>query len=320
MGLRRAGLIAVAALAACDFPRPADVGPGAGDGGLRDGAQTGDGAQNGDGPTGTPMLGQFATFGAGISHARSFHGHAVLGNRLTLFTGVDASATPPTSIEQSTIGANNDLGQFGLTSSSVADPGTGQGVAVIGTEVFLVGGESGTTLVSSDQIQAAPTTGGNTVGSFSFISPTLVTSRDGNGLVVTSKFMYVIGGEHIVTGSTSYLSSTERASITSGSPGAFSTVSGVSLGTARGQFALVHTGQFVYVIGGTNGSSSALDSVERAPINSDGTLGLFAQIATVTLTGRRFSHSSAVLGNYVYAIGGSDGTSQLGTVDASPLD
>jgi Kelch motif protein len=305
MGVRGVGLLAITALAGCSFPRPADVGPG-GDGGPGDGTQTGDGASGSDGSTGTPALGPFAIFGGGLLHGRSFHAHGVFNNKVSVFSGVDDSATAPTSIEQAAIGANDNLGAFQFNNNPVADPATGQGLVVLGNVVFLIGGESGTSLNATDQIQEAAINASGTLGTFSFATPTLVTSHDGNGAVLTSKFVYVIGGERFVSGSgTTYLATVERSSITTGTLGSFSQVSGVALGTGRGQHSIVQTASFVYVIGGTNGSSSALTSVERAAINADGTLGTFTTLSSHLVKGR-LSHAAVVLDNAIYVIGGRD--------------
>src|SRR5262249_5990363 len=86
-----------------------------------------------------------------------------------------------------------------------------------------------------------------------------------------------------------------------------SQVASPALITGRGQHAIVQTASFVYVIGGANANTSALTSVERAPINADGTLGTFTTLTSQLVKGR-LSHAAGVLGDSIYVIGGRDGS------------
>jgi hypothetical protein len=67
--------------------------------------------------------------------------------------------------------------------------------------------------------------------------------------------------------------------------------------------AAVVIGSYVYVIAGT-GFSSSLTSVERAPINADGSLGSFALLGGAQLGTGRYNHAAVVIGGYLYVVGG----------------
>lgn len=73
----------------------------------------------------------------------------------------------------------------------------------------------------------------------------------------------------------------------------------------------------VYFAGGNSGTS-ALSSVYTAPINSDGTLGLWA--ATTSLPGPLRYSQALVTNKRVYLIGGHDGTSYLSTTYNAPIN
>src|SRR6185369_5521969 len=59
----------------------------------------------------------------------------------------------------------------------------------------------------------------------------------------------------------------------------------------------------VYVVGGS-GTDGALNSVERAAINADGTIRTFTLVADVTLTEARARHTATVIGSSLFVIGG----------------
>ena len=128
----------------------------------------------------------------------------------------------------------------------------------------------------------------------------------GHGTVVVNNSIYVIGGQD----GNQFLAEVEQATINDdGSLGAFSVLPDVSLVTARSEFATVVIGNYAYVLGGSGGAG--LTSVERAPINSDNTLGPFTILPDVMLTQPRVESTAAVVGDYLYMIGGS-GSGSIG--------
>jgi Stigma-specific protein, Stig1 len=78
-----------------------------------------------------------------------------------------------------------------------------------------------------------------------------------------------------------------------------------SLGTARVNAASVNTGAWLYLFGGADASGAALDSIERAMINADGTLGAF-QTSTVGLGAPREGAATIRVGGFVYLLGGAE--------------
>jgi hypothetical protein len=154
-----------------------------------------------------------------------------------------------------------------------------------------------------------------TLGAF-IVDPNeqLMSASDGHAAVVVGSSLYIIGG---VNGTPT--SRIERASLqANGLLGAFAD-SGVALEVPRFQPGAVVIGDYLYVIGGANGSGSPLDSVERAQINSDGTLGSFFS-AGVSLKTASSAHTLSVIGNYVYVFGGYYGKSAyLGRIERAQI-
>jgi N-acetylneuraminic acid mutarotase len=82
----------------------------------------------------------------------------------------------------------------------------------------------------------------------------------------------------------------------------FATVADVSLTTARRGHASVVIGNYLYIVGGFG--DSPLNSIERAIIHADGSLGPFSPVPEVSLATARYGHTATVVGSYLYVIGG----------------
>jgi N-acetylneuraminic acid mutarotase len=127
--------------------------------------------------------------------------------------------------------------------------------------------------------------------------------------------LYMIGGSN----SNGYIDSVEWAGLgADGMPGEWKKTR--SLSTPRGYSAAVAYNRHVYVIGGAHGKHGAdlLNTVERARINSDGTLGRW-KIERERLFSARRGVSAIVSGGYVYAIGGYNGEF-LDTVERAKIN
>jgi N-acetylneuraminic acid mutarotase len=197
-------------------------------------------------------------------------------------------------------------------------PTTGYSAHVIGNAVYIVGGGNGQ--YTSD-VERATINADGTLGSFTFVPGlTLTFPRGFHTGTVIGNFLYVVGG----TQGTAYLDSVDRATINAdGTLGAFDIVPNVNLHTARGSHTAAVIGAYLYVFGGVGNSSTPpgveLDSVERAPIAADGSLGAFEVVAAVTLATARGGHTTDVIGNTVYVIGGGDGTYPLANVEQAAI-
>jgi Kelch motif protein len=309
----------IVTLLGCEFPRPADVltGDGGNPGDDAGSGSGGDGGGSGDGGT-TPTLGTFATVsGVTLTTKRSFHGHAILNGRLTVFSGISDAAIP-TTIEQAKINADDSLADFSTSTNQMIDGGTGIGIAVVGTALYAVGGEVGNGDTTTE-FQRATINASGTLGTFSVPTQTLSQSRTGEGMLVTNAFVYAIGGVHIQPGSTTHLASIERASYTGSTLNSFQNVSGVSLAVPSSQYASVVVKNFIYVIGGTSTGNNEIDNVQRATINTDGTITTFTDTSNHLVT-PRLSTTAVVFDSAVYVIGGRGSGDGIDTVERATIN
>jgi N-acetylneuraminic acid mutarotase len=138
----------------------------------------------------------------------------------------------------------------------------------------------------------------------------LTTPRRHHATAVVGNYLYVLGGDES--------GSVERAAIQAdGSLGAFSQVIGRSLRAPRTSHTTTALQDQLYVFGGSGSSGS---SIERATMNADGSLGPFAVIDNITLRIGRAQHASAIVGDYLYILGGSSPDSlELSSVERADV-
>lgn len=135
-------------------------------------------------------------------------------------------------------------------------------------------------------------------------APSLNSARAGTAVVQRHGVIHVLGG---IDGSR-FLNTTEQSRIND--DGSLSTWTAAQpMNEARGFFDAAVHGDYVYAVGGANGpnGSRLLNSVERAPILADGTLGPW-QREQHTLNYPRRCSKVVVVGNTLYALGGYGGT------------
>jgi len=133
--------------------------------------------------------------------------------------------------------------------------------------------------------------------------PPMQTPRSGAAAVEIDGVIHLIGG---VDGKR-FLRSSEYIRV--GEQGNLSAwVQGPELNTERGFFSAVRHKNFVYVVGGGQGDYGKilLDSIERAEIQPDGTLGSWTTEQFRLNTKRRCT-KLAVIGNHLYVFGGFSG-------------
>jgi len=129
-------------------------------------------------------------------------------------------------------------------------------------------------------------------------------ARAGSAMVVHNNFIYMIAG---VDGR-NFLRSTEYAPIlVNGQVGEWKM--GSALVMDRGFTEAIVRNGYVYVVGGGNGPNGKhlLQTVERAKINDDGSLGQWRLESSQTILPRRCT-KLALVGDYLYSFGGYGGT------------
>jgi Kelch motif len=153
-------------------------------------------------------------------------------------------------------------------------------------------------------------------------SPTLQTQRWGSGGITTADRVWIIGG--VAQSDESPLASIEEAHIEGdGALRGFQTLPG-ALTHARGWTSATRVGNFVYVIGGRNAAVTSEPTIERAPINADGSLGAFSVVPDLSLLTPRYAHQIVVLGGWLYVLGGYSGNwcgpaLKLASIERAPI-
>ena len=133
------------------------------------------------------------------------------------------------------------------------------------------------------------------------------------GVAVSGNYLYALGGHYrdYYYGS-GYQDSVERSAINAdGSLGPWQGAG--TMTTPRAFFATVAVGGYLYAIGGTSSDGIWLNTIERAAINADGSLGPWQVISM--MTSPRSHHAAVAVNGYLYILGGWNGSSVLDSVE-----
>ncbi|MFQ5454744.1 MAG: Kelch repeat-containing protein [Nitrospirota bacterium] len=134
----------------------------------------------------------------------------------------------------------------------------------------------------------------------------LSVSRSGACGVSVNGFIYVMGGVEANTSGKGFLVSGEYTRIRSnGELEEWKTLP--SLNVPRGFMGCVEANGYIYVIGGSNfeNGMNLLNSVEKAHINKDGSLGAWS--LTTPMRTRRRGVTTVSINGYIYSLGGYNG-------------
>lgn len=257
-------------------------------------------------PDGT--LGAFTIYGQTLTSSRTGATSAVVGASLYVLGGIVAG-TVSNSIEVAPIAPDGTLGAFApVTSSSLADPRAGAAAAVIGTYLYVIGGESSAALKT---IERAPIDGTGALGTFTLVSPIpLVIARAYPSVAVLGNALYVIGGGDAA--GTAPVVTIERSDINpDGTLAGFAIASNAQLRVARFSFSTVLVGNQMYALGGAGYHGNNTIGVEHASINGGGSLSSFTLPASIALPAARNAQLTATIGNAVYQLGGAMGATEV---------
>ena len=190
--------------------------------------------------------------------------------------------------------------------------------------VYEIGGNEGSATFSpTATVDYAPINSNGTLGSWT-ATTSLPAATQYATSVVYNGYVYEIGGDTtsttvtvdyalICTGSNSTGGCT-----TSSAPGSLGSWTATTiLPTATNSATSVIYNGYVYEIGGYTGSS-AVATVDYAPINANGTLGSWT--ATTSLPAATYDATSVVYNGYVYEIGGYNGNAGVATVDYAVIN
>lgn len=264
----------------------------------------------GNGPTGVTgaiqrapiledgSLGAFTLTGSLIT-PRGLHTSAVVGGWLYVLGGADGP--PVTTIERAPIGTDGMVGAFSVVPGRTITRTQAQAI-VLGDSLYVVGGTY-QTAGGELEIQRTTIAADGSLGAFTTSTSTLSTRRNAPAIAIVGNSVHVIGGAN-----GQYLATIEHAQIGSVMAlGNFENVSGSVLPNPRIRSMAAVIGNHLYILGGHD-ATTVFRTVERAPIAADGSLGTF--VTAGNLVAGRANAQSAVVGNFLYVIGGMelDGT------------
>jgi hypothetical protein len=260
------------------------------------------------------VLANFATVAAQtLSPARTTAGFATKNGRVYLAGGQDPTGAPIATVQTAPMLSNGTLGAFAAAPSLMAAR-AGTQAQIVGNNFYVFGGDVGTTVTGpspTGSVERAPIAANGTLGTFVSGGVALGTPRMYFTSTATAQYVYVLGG-FTDAALTTVTNSVERAPIlANGTLGAFAPA-GVSLVKGRADLFAFATSSYVYVLGG-NDVTNNLDTVERAFINADGTLGSFSD-AGIKLPTPLDGMVANLIGNSLYVIGGGYNAVDMGGV------
>lgn len=160
-------------------------------------------------------------------------------------------------------------------------------------------------LISLSLLMTVSCNAENETGHYSWeVVSNMLTPRFASAVIIVGDNIYAIGG----AGDAGYIWDSEWAKF--GELGELkSWHRAPSLNVPRGYVPVAHHNGYLYVVGGANGDHGVnlLDTVERATINPDGSLGRWLTEKNIMTTPRR-GGQAVVSEGYLYAIGGYNGT------------
>jgi Kelch motif protein len=244
-------------------------------------------------------LGRFTSVD-GVSLVGSDYSAAAVGNYVYIIGGRGDSG-PSTQVRRATVGADGSLTQFTVvTDTALVAARFGHASVMVGNYLYVLGGEDNASNLTS--VERAVIGVDGSLGAFATVpGVTLATPRVYHRAIVAGNSVYIIGGRDNTA-----TQAVERAGIHGdGSLDTFATVPGVALMDGLVLPAVAVVGSAVYVMGGS-GSVGPATAVERAPINADGSLGVFGVVPTVSLAAAGSAQDAVVAQDYLYVIGGGD--------------
>ncbi len=237
-------------------------------------------------------LGSFETDSSTLVTSRTAHTTVVAGAHVYVFGGHGETALA--TVERAAIRGDGSIGAFSVLPQSLSVPRESSTTVVLGRSVFVLGG------AASSTVERASLGADGSLGAFSVLTGvTLASPLEGTESVLIGNHLYLVGGST----SAGPVATTMRASINdSGALASFTPVA-EQLSTARIGASSVIIGSSLYVLGGGN-AQGLVASIERAPVQPDGALAPFVELAGVTLVNPRSNFTIVALGNFLYVLGG----------------
>lgn len=235
-----------------------------------------------------------------LSFFRRSAGVASWDSRLYVVGGHTGHAPYSTNtVDSAAINEDGSIGPSRELTATLAVRRHGTRAVARGGFLYVSGGfgENGSPLAS---VERAAIRSDGTLGTWELQS-SHVDARGNHALVTAGDYLYALGGG----GSNSQVPQrVERARINlDGSLGAWELLPSL-LTSGRSTHTAVAAGNYLYILGGTHAYGTVYQSIERALIRPDGTLGDWE--LTTPLSRPRHGHASVAFGQYIYVMGGAN--------------
>lgn len=257
--------------------------------------------------------------GPSLTGARAGHTAVVIGPSLFVFGGGSGDTGALKTVERALFNPDGTLGPFEIVAGlELPDGRVDQAAAVVGDQLYLLGGAPGPNMQAVDTVLRAQINGDGTLQPFE-VAGTLDSRRAQATALVVGNRLVMIGG----FGSPgTALASVESAPLVNNQVGVFEAAK-AHLAVPRGGAATAIGGNYLHVIGGLS-AGVTLKSVEHTSLIGDGDLedfGLFEfGDGKVTATART-RYSASVVGSVLAVIGGFEGvttTNQVSLIQLGP--
>lgn len=250
------------------------------------------------------IMGDFAVLGESFRLVSEVDSACVAATASTVYVigGVDEELGLSGRVQRASVSQTGVIGAFETSAAALQAVRRGAMALVTGNSLYAISG-IGNSSTALKTIERADLNASGVPGSFNYQSSLLEGHAFGQAVRI-GNYLYVLGG---VDETGTATNTVERALINGNDTlGTFVEVGSMN-GVRQGHLAVV-TGNYLYVLGGKNAGGSTVNSVERAPIYVDGTLGAFETVVSAFLTEGRAFHAGGLIGNKLYVVGGTDGT------------
>lgn len=215
-----------------------------------------------------------------------------------LLSGSNCNTGIDNQFDVAPIGEGGLVGAFAISTSQINFRRTGFTAAFVDVasadneQLCIFGGDTGSNTIT-DSVACAPVQNNGAALGATMGVTTLRVRRSAQASIVLGKNVYQLGGYD----GAGYISSAEAAPLPLGDFAAPS----VTLAASGTAFSAVVLGARVYLIGG-NDAGGSIDKVQSATVSALGTLGNLS--SSGTLAQKLYWPGTAVLGNYLYVLGG----------------
>jgi len=215
--------------------------------------------------------------------------------------GIISNSYSPT-IYYAKLNADGSTGVWNTNANSLPAARNLAGAIVANGYVYVIGGNNGSALQST--VYYAKLNADGSIGAWSTNTNALPQGLDEFTSVVVNGFVYTMGGCNTWNcGAPDQTSAVYYAKLNADGSTSTWTTSARPLPLALMDATSVTSNGYVYVIGGTNSSGTALSTVYYSKLNADGSNGPWNTNAS-SLPAARFLATSVLANGYVYVLGG----------------